>query len=279
MSRKTFIALSIALSGLGVSRASAQIFQSGNFWPNPDLSVQAAPGVDQVYSFYNTPFYSPNVTGDTNPRPNGWHRGGSDFGVTTTPSFVFYNTPGNSANEGTAPAGNSDGYALEINDGSVNGYGEWFSDWNQLPASVTANPGTSIDLRFFYELTNLTTTNRPNDVFRVTANFGSYATTDISTGDPTNLGHTDYTWTIPGPGDLTDPPVANVTTWTEVDEILTPPTGSQSMRITVDSGGSSQAEGQLWVSDISAAVVPEPASIGIAAGSLLLLTRRRARRA
>ena len=84
MSRKTSIALSIALSGLGVSRASAQIFQPGNFWPNPDLSVAAAPGVDQVYSAYNTPFYTPNVTGDTNPRPNGWHRGGNDFGVTTT---------------------------------------------------------------------------------------------------------------------------------------------------------------------------------------------------
>src|ERR1700722_8028191 len=129
MSRKKLIlSLSvIGACGLGVSRASAQ-FLPGNVWPNPGLSTPAAPGVDQVYSYYNTPFYTPNATGDTNPRPDGWHRGGVDFGTITAPEITQYNTPGNSAGEGTPPAGMS--YALEETDSDVNNYGEWFSDWN-----------------------------------------------------------------------------------------------------------------------------------------------------
>jgi hypothetical protein len=264
MTRKAFLlGLSIVgVSVLGTRGASAQ-FQPGNVWPNPGLSTAAPAGVDQVYSYYNSP-PGPNVTGDSNPRPNGWHRGGSDFGVTTAPNFCFYNTPGNSAGEGTAPPGNSDGYALEVNDTSTNGYGEWFSDWNAIP--LTSN---MVDVRFFYELTNLTSTQRtPQDQFRVTVNFGDQVSQDITSGDPNNLGHTDYLWNAPGQAD--------VTTWTQVDELLAVPAGSESMRITVDSGGSSQATGQLWVSDISVAAVPEPTCIaGIATGSMLLLARRR----
>jgi len=272
MSGKTLLALSLAVSGFAASAASAQ-FLPGNAWPNADLSAAAPAGVDQVYSFYNNP-PGPNVTGDTNPRPNGWHRGGSDFGVTTTPNFCFYNTASNSAGEGATPSPTPDGNAgggnaLEVNDTSTNGYGEWFSDWNALPASV----GPYVYVRFFYQLTNVTSTQRtPQDQFRVTANFGDAVTQDILTGDPNNLGHTDYTWNAPGQPD--------VTTWTEVDEQLAVPAGAASMRITVDSGGSSQATGQLWVSDISVSSVPEPASIaGIAAGASLLLARRRSRKA
>jgi hypothetical protein len=269
MTRKAFL-LGLSFAGVslyGIHGASAQ-FLPGNVWPNPGLSTVAPAGVDQVYSFYNNPA-GPNVTGDTNPRPNGWHRGNGDFGVTTAPQFCFYNTPGNSAGEGAAPPGNSDGYALEVNDTVGNNSGEWFSDWNALPTGVVANPGTPVDVRFFYELTNLASTQRPTDQFRVTANFGDAVSDDIATGDPNNLGHTDYTWTIPG--------TADVTTWTEVDETLVPPVGSESMRITVDSGGSSAATGQIWVSDISvAAPVPEPTCIaGIITGSMLLLARRR----
>jgi hypothetical protein len=272
MMRKAFL-LSLSFAGvslLGARGASAQ-FLANNFWPNPGLSTLAPAGIDQVYSFYNTPFYTPNATGDTNPRPNGWHRGAGDFGVTSTPTYDFYNTPGNSASEGTAPPGNSDGYALEINDQLTANNGEWFSDWNALPASVTSNAGSSVNVRFFYELTNLASTQRPTDQFRVTVNFGDAVTNDISTGDPNNLGHTDYTWTIPG--------TADVTTWTEVDETLLVPAGAQSMRITEDTGGSANATGQLWVSDISADAVPEPATFSLAAGGVLLLAKRRARRA
>jgi hypothetical protein len=272
MSRKTLLlGASIALCGFAASVASAQ-FLPGNVMPNPGLSTQAPAGIDQVYSFYNSPFYTPNATGDTNPRPSGWHRGNGDFGVTTTPSFCFYNTPGNSAGEGTAPPGNSDGYALQINDQTTQNSGEWFTDWNALPASVVSNPGTPVYVRFFYENTNLASTQRPNDQFRVTANFGDAVSNDISTGDPNNLGHTDYLFNIPGSPDVTN--------WTEVDEVIVPPAGSQSFRLTVDSGGSSQATGQIWVSDISVSNVPEPASIaGILAGSGLLLARRRRSRA
>jgi hypothetical protein len=266
MSRKTII-LSLSVAGAiacAAQSASAQ-FLAGNVWPNPDLSVAAPPGVDQVYSFYNTPYYTPNVTGDTNPRPNGWHRGGGDFGVTTTPSFTFYNTLGNTAGEGSAPPG-LDGYALEVSDSSVNGYGEWFSDWNALPAAVVANPATTgFDLRFFYE----DTAPQPRDgQLRVTANFGDAVSNDILTGDPNNLGHVDTTFNNPSAG---------VGTWTEVDVGLLAPAGAQSLRLTVDSGGGADTTGIIWVSDISVAV-PEPASIGIiTAGSTMLLARRRRR--
>jgi hypothetical protein len=265
MSRtKLILSLSVmGVSGLGASRASAQ-FLPGNVWPNPGLSTPAAPGVDQVYSFYNTPFYTPNAVGDTNPRPDGWHRGGSDFGTTTTPQFTFYNTPGNSAGEGTAPPGNSDGYALEVSDSSAGGYGEWFSDWNSLPASVLANPGEPFAFRFFYESTGVVPR---GDTFRVSAYFGDATGSDVLNA-PNQLGNsTDFLIAGGSP---------DVTTWTEVDETLIAPVNAESMRITVDSGGSSAAEGQIWVSDISVAEVPEPASIaGIVAGSMLMLAKRR----
>jgi hypothetical protein len=280
MKRETRI-LCLAIAGIGsfaVSNASAQ-FLPGNVWPNPDLSVAAPPGVDQVYSFYNTPPSSPNIVGDTNIRPNGWHRGGGDFGTTTTPQFCFYNTP--SGVEGNAPSGTAGpptstkppagpvaipGYALEVSDSNTNSYGEWFSDWNALPAAVVANPATTgFDLRFFYE----DTAPQPRDgQLRVTINFGDAVSNDILTGDPSNLGHVDTTFNNPSAG---------VGTWTQVDIPLLAPVGSQSARITVDSGGGSDTTGTIWVSDISVAV-PEPASIGIiTAGSMLMLAKRRRR--
>ncbi|HWB55208.1 MAG TPA: hypothetical protein VG722_13485, partial [Tepidisphaeraceae bacterium] len=81
--------------GLAVSSAPAQLLP-GNVWPNPDLSTAAPAGVDQVYSYYNGTYssggpYVPNATGDTNPRPDGWHRGGVDFATTSTPQMLFYN--------------------------------------------------------------------------------------------------------------------------------------------------------------------------------------------
>jgi hypothetical protein len=270
------------MAGIGsfaVSNASAQnTFLPGNVWPNPDLSTAAPAGVDQVYSFYNTPPSSPNIVGDTNIRPNGWHRGGGDFGTTTTPQFTFYNTP--SGVEGTAPSGTAGpptstnppagpvaipGYALEVSDSNVNSYGEWFSDWNALPAAVVANPATTgFDLRFYYE----DTAPLPRDgQLRVTIRFGSAVSNDILTGDPTDLGHVDTTFNNPSAG---------VGTWTQVDVPLLAPVGSESARITIDTGGGSDTTGAIWVSDISVAV-PEPASIGgiITAGSMLLARRRR----
>jgi hypothetical protein len=275
MSRKTCI-LTLAVGGVccfGVSKASAQTFLPGNVWPNPDLSVAAPAGVDQIYSYYNgTPAQHgtiPNAVGDSNPRPDGWHRGGADFWVQTPPSFCFYNTPTNSAGEGITPAGlptDPNSYALQVSDSDVNNYGEWFSDWNALPAAVVANPATQgFDLRFYYE----DTAPQPRDgQLRVTINFGDAVSNDISSGDPNNLGHVDTTFNFPSAG---------VGTWTLVDVGLLAPVGSQSARITVDSGGGGDTTGDIWVSDISVAV-PEPASIaGITAGSMLLLARRRRR--
>src|ERR1700722_3384536 len=100
MMRKALL-LSISFAGvslLGVRGASAQ-FLANNFWPNPGLNTLAPPGIDQVYSYYNSPppTYTPYTSGDTNPRPAGWHRGGGDFGVTSTHTYDFYNTAGNRA--------------------------------------------------------------------------------------------------------------------------------------------------------------------------------------
>jgi hypothetical protein len=269
MSRKTRI-LSLAMvcaGGFMVSSASAQILP-GNVWPNSDLSTAAPAGIDQVYSFFNsndggvTPplssggTYQPYLTGDTNPRPMGWHRGNGDFGTTSAPTYDFYNP-----SEGSTLNPSPSGFALEINDNQTSNSGEWFSDWNAIPT------GTPVTVQFFWEYTNLTSTQRsPQDNFRVTVNFGDGTSDDILMGDPNNLGHTDDLLNAPGSPDLT--------TWTQVDETLTPPTGATSMRITIDSGGSSQATGQIWVDDISVAV-PEPASLAMLSSGVLLLARRR----
>jgi hypothetical protein len=276
MSRKTRI-LTLALGGaccFGVSKASAQ-FLPGNEWPNPGLSTPAAPGVDQVYSYYNGTHpsggpYVPNVTGDSNPRPDGWHRGGADFGTTSTPSFCYYETPGNIAGEGTAPAGNSDGYALLVSDSDTGNYGEWFSDWNSLPASVEADPSEPFHFRFFYENTNVHSTARPenSDQFRVSVYFGDSVGNETLTNTNQVGNSTDFL--IPAGS-------ADVNTWTEVDEVLNAPAGAESMKITIDSGGSGAATGQIWASDFSVSEqVPEPTSIAaITGGSMLLLARRR----
>jgi hypothetical protein len=258
MSRKTRI-LSLSLicaCGFVVSSASAQ-FLAGNVWPNPDFSTAAAPGVDQVYSYYNTPFYTPNATGDTNPRPDGWHRGGGDFGVTTAPSYCFYNTPGNAAGEGTPPAGMN--YALEETDSNVTNNGEWFSDWNALPVG----PGNTLTLQFFYQVTGV---EPRGDTFRVSAYFGDSTGSDVLNA-PNQIGNsTDFLIAGGSP---------DVTTWTQVDETITVPAGAESMRITMDTGGTGAATGDLWLADIS--VAPEPASMALlSAGALLLARRRRA---
>lgn len=268
MSRKSLI-LSLSLIGasaLLANSASAQI-QAGNIWPNPDLSTAAPVGIDQVYSYYNGTTgnpseaqggtYQPYTSGDTNPRPDGWHRGNGDFGVTTAPNYCFYNPA-----EGSTLNPSPSGYALEVNDNLTDNSGEWFSDWNAIPAG-----GGPLTVQFFWEYTNLASTQRsPQDNFRVTVDWGDTVTDDIHS-DSANLGHVDELLDAPGSPDLT--------TWTQVDETLTPPAGAQSMRITIDSGGSGQATGQLWVSDISVAVAPEPASLGLLASGALLLGRRR----
>ncbi|HEY1684992.1 MAG TPA: hypothetical protein VGG19_09530 [Tepidisphaeraceae bacterium] len=264
MVKKAILSLSVmGMTALMAANASAQI-QAGNVWPNPDLSVAAPAGVDQVYSYYNGTYssggtYVPNATGDTNPRPDGWHRGGVDFGTLTTPEMLFY-TPAEGSTLNPSPSG----YSLEIDDNDPNNYGEWFSDWNALPAGSTA--GSQINLQFFWEYTNLASTNRNGDDFRVSVDWGDSVGDDTMTA-PNQIGSSvDDNLSIPG--------TVDETAWTQVDELLTIPAGAQSMRITIDSGGSSQATGQIWVDDISVAV-PEPASLGLGAAVGLTLMRRR----
>jgi hypothetical protein len=154
-----------------------------------------------------------------------------------------------------------------VNDNDTSNYGEWFSDYNPLPAA-SIGTGAPFELQFYWEYTNVVSTQRPesSDQFRVSVRWGN-ASSSIYTGD---LG--------PGPDELITAGSPDVTTWTQVDEMLTPPVGATEMELTVDSGGSSQATGQIWVDDISTATVPEPASLGLlSAGTMFLFSRRRRR--
>jgi hypothetical protein len=271
MSRKTRV-LTLALGGIccfGVSKASAQ-FLDGNVWPNSDLSIPAPPGPD----YNNNPAIgdvgdaypgAPLGSGDTNPRPLGWHRGGVDFGTQAAPEMTFWNPV-----EGTLPPGGP-ANALEIDDNDLLNYGEWFSNYVPLPAA-SVNGANPVFIRFEWEYTNVASTARPenSDQFRVSARWGTAGQT-LYTGDlggaPDNP--------IPN-GALIPAGSPDQTSWQTVTEEFTPVAGAQTMEITIDSGGSSAATGQIWVGDISVSSVPEPTSLGLlSAGALLLAKRRR----
>jgi hypothetical protein len=282
MSRKSRI-LALALAGVGcfwVSSASAAVL-TGNVWPNPTLETAAAPGIDQVYSYYNsndggvTPslanggVYQPYLTGDTNSRPLGWHRGNGDFGTIapTGPTYTFWNsTPPVTTQSPPSGAALSGTHSLLVTDSDTNNSGEWFSDFNALPAG-SQGTGTPFEFQFSWQYTNITSTQRPaaSDVFRVSVRWADFASDDVMS-DPPNTS---------GPDELIFDGSPNVTTWTQIDQLLTPPVGANAMRVTIDSGGSSAAEGNLWVDDISIAAVPEPTSLAMLSGGLLLLARRR----
>jgi len=248
----------ISVCALGARSAFAQLLP-GNVWPNPTLETAAAPGVDQVYSYYNGTHptggpYVPNATGDTNPRPDGWHRGNGDFGVTGAPAYCFWDTSKSL----------SATHSLLVNDTSTANSGEWFSDYNAVPASSQMT-GVPFHLRFNWQYTNV----QPRtEVFRVSVRWADVPSQDIMTINNDNIAP-NADMLIPGGS-------PDVTTWTQVDELLTPPIGAGAMRITIDSGGGSAATGQIWVDDISVSSVPEPASLGvIGAGTMLLAARRR----
>jgi hypothetical protein len=266
MSRKACV-LTLAVGGVcgfAVSSASAQLLP-GNVWPNSEMVNPAPAGPDPVEMLWG-----PSAS-DSNPRPDGWHRGGSDWGVQTVPQYCLWDQNLDGGGGYTLnPSSSPDGEALEINDTSTNGYGEWFSDYNPLPADCQLT-GAPFELQFSWEYTNVASTMRPesSDQFRVSVYWGVLGA-NLSAGGQLDGGiHTDELITAGSP---------DVTTWTTVDEMLTPPLDAQSMEITIDSGGSSQATGQIWVDQVSVATVPEPASIaGIISGSMLLLARRRRR--
>ncbi len=106
---------------------------------------------------------------------------------------------------------------MEVNDSSTGGYGEWFSDWNSLPASVLANPGEPFLFRFFYQTANVASTQKPenSDQFRVSAYFGDATGSDVLNA-PESSSATRLDFIIPAGS-------PDVTSWTEVDEVLTAP--------------------------------------------------------
>lgn len=313
MSRKTRIlslsvvgACGFTASGFAVSSASAQIL-AGNVMPNPSLNNYTAtppPGDPSQ-------MYSGSLYGDIYTRPVGWHRGGGDFVYATAtydptynpamqppPAFDLYAAPlPPFTGQGTMPAPNpydpTNLYALEVNDTSTSGYGEWYSDYNPLPAQSQLT-GTPFELQFFVYYTNLTTTkSQATDEFRVSTRWGVAGTNYTSDlgGGPDFAMAADYgtlnnsitapltsSYTSTGQFGTATITTTNDAGWIQVDEMITPPTDASTMGVTIDSGGSSAATGQIWVQDISMAYVPEPASLfGITAGSMLLLAKRRRR--
>ncbi len=140
-------------------------------------------------------------------------------------------------------------HSLLVTDSDTSNSGEWFSDFNALPAS-SQGTGTPFEFQFSWQYKGITSTQRPagTDVFRVSVRWADFASDDIMS-DPPNTG---------GPDELIFDGSPDVTTWTQIDQLLTPPVGATAMRVTIDSGGSSQAEGQIWVDDVSIASVPEP---------------------
>jgi hypothetical protein len=131
--------------------------------------------------------------------------------------------------------------------------------------------GEAFTLQFYYEITNVTSTTKPPsaDDFRVSADFADAVGNDTTTA-PNQINYqptlTSEDFLIPGGS-------PDVTSWQVVDETVIAPAGAQSMRITVDSGGTDAATGNIWVSDIS--VAPEPASLAMLGSGMLLLARRR----
>jgi hypothetical protein len=211
---------------MGVGKASARPLLPGNVWPNPTLETIAT---------------TPDFTGEVINRPAGWHRGGGDFN-NPSPTITFWDT-----GMSLSPT-----HSLYDMDHDVNNYGEWFSDFNAVPAG-SALTGVPFKLRFNWKY------NIQNEVHRVSVRWGDASGNDIG-GGPDALAQ------------ASDPPV---TVFTEVNETLTPPLAAATFRLTVSSGGSSAAFGDLWVDDISAAV-PEPTSLAfLTAGTMLLLSSRR----
>jgi hypothetical protein len=276
MSRKlSILGLSLAsVCGLALGSASASVLP-GNIWPNPTLETAAPAGIDQVYSYYNGVggglsgggTYTPYTSGDTNPRPNGWHRGNGDFGTTSTPNYTFWDsTPPTTSTSPPSGAALSGTHSLLVSDSDTNNSGEWFSDYNAIPVS-SQGTGVPFAFRFNWEYTNVNSTQRPTDEFRVSVRWGAFASDDVMS-DPSNTG---------GPDELIFTGSPDQTTWQQIDQLLIAPAGMNAMRVTIDSGGSSSATGQLWVDDVSIAAVPEPTSIGMLAGGALLLAKRRRR--
>jgi hypothetical protein len=254
MSRKTIIlSLSVAaVSGFAATRASAQLLP-GNVWPNPTFTAQGV-SPDPQYG-----------SEDPNPRPDTWHRGGSDFGISVAPAFCFWNPPAPVAGNTVAPtpatgAPPSGGY-VSICDSSTTGYGEWFSDFNPLPAASQLT-GTPFSFQYYWQYNSLMPTGKNADNVRVSINWGDAAGNSV--GSPSHFDN------------LVSTNSADLDAWTQVSEFLTPPTDAVTARVTIDSGGGSEVTGNLYVADMSAAAaVPEPASLGLLAGAGLMVLRRR----
>jgi hypothetical protein len=251
----------ISVCSFAVSQASAQLLP-GNFFPNPTLE---------------TPGVGPDVGGSTLPRPDGWNLGGADFGSTNaTPAIDIYDsTPPVTATSPPSGAALSGTHSLALMDASGSANGEWFSNLVTLPAGLGSTPtsaGTAFLFRYNLQYTDLgqDPSDRSPEDFRVSIVWGT------ADGDPIfgSFGGPDFNISIPSP---------DVTSWTQFTQTLIAPIDVSnpsdpviSMSVHMASGGGAGAEGNIWIDDISAAAVPEPASIlGMVSGTMLLLARRR----
>lgn len=159
---------------------------SGNIWPNPMLETDA--NSDGV--------------------PDFWHRGGNITAIDlwTTSTSV------------------SPTHAFELNDTTVTGYGEWYSDL------LNVAPGTNYLLR--YNLRYVVTNIGP---MRVTVNFYNGANTLLSGLSYLFAGSHDF--------------------WEELTQQFSVPSGATKLGLSFTSGGGLDVTGQAWLDDVSLATM------------------------
>jgi hypothetical protein len=222
-------------------QAKADIL-AGSIWPNGTLE-NASISQANAPSMNNTPGGAGT-----------WRRGGADFGDPSNPGPYTVDFWDNS--HGVV----SGTHALVLNDNGTN-FGEWFVPAFDADNTFVPVPdGATLRFRFFW-------------------NFNTAAPQGIGADMRVTIRGTD------GVGEFGLGPnfdfLANGTTnnqFVEADFTRTLPAGVTGIRMNIASGGNEAVTGFLAVDDISVVVVPEPATLSVAAFGLagLLVRRRRA---
>jgi hypothetical protein len=213
------VGLAVCAVGLiGTTRLHAQILP-GNFWPNPTLET-------------------PDPADNT--RPEGWQRGGGDFGSPGPFQFDFWDTS----------ASVSPTHSLLVEDSATNNNGEWFFE-NAVPLPVGGGPDVLIRMNRQWNVVGSPGEMRLSIVWHDGIGFFADTHFVVQGSQATFL---EETFQRPIPAIATG------------------------MRIVIASGGGGDVTGFIRVDDISVARVPEPATAMTLLGAAGLLVGRRRRR-
>lgn len=214
----------MAVGFLGTVEAIGQLLP-GNFWPNPTLETPAA--------------------GDPT-RPEGWLRGGGDYGSPGPFNFDFWDTASSVSPD----------HSLLVTDNSTGGNGEWFFE-NPVLLPAGAVPGTDLFIRM----------NRKWNVV------GTPGEMRLSIVWHDGIGFFADTHFV-----VLGPPSSQQPTFLEETFQRTIPANATGMRIVVASGGGGDVTGFIAVDDISVSRIPEPAFLGLFGIAAVASTSRRLRR-